>query len=386
MGIYNKSVFRLIGDGGVMGSSKTIIVSRTDKIGDFVVSIPSFATLKAMYPDYKIIGLVGRATKILANSLNCIDEVICFDDFDFEVLCQKIQAYKPDAFIALVANWPIMRLAFKSGAPIRIGPWSKPMSFLMFNRGICQHRSRSIKSEAQYNLDLIEHYSPEQYAKTGIHFEQIKFSPQDDQYSLDFLHSVGINYPDDAFILINPLTGGSGCNISLQDYGRVLNSVFAKAPQFNIKDGVVDESEHTSRPLPHVVIMGIPEQSDALYNLLSMIDSQFASHVHLFINTQSLLTAAALVHKCKVFIGPSTGITQIAGNYHKAALCFYSTRLSNTYTRWALFGDNNEVPFTFDVERLDPETKVLKQLTDSTLQAIVSTTLEEFYQIARVSE
>lgn len=369
-----------------MGSSKTIIVSRTDKIGDFVVSIPSFATLKAMRPDYKIVALVGKAAKLLATSLSCIDEVVCFDEFDLEVLADKLRAYKPEAFIALVVNWPIMRLAFKSGAPIRIGPWSKPMSFLMFNRGVCQHRSRSIKSEAQYNLDLIEHYDPESFAQTGIRYEQIKFTPNDEQIVLEFLHSAGINYPNEPFILINPLTGGSGCNISLKDYGRLINSIFKQAPSFTIKDGINDQALQEQRPLPHVVILGIPAQSQDLQSLKESVDSQFQHNTHLFINENSLLVAAALVHKCKVFIGPSTGVTQIAGNYQKSALCFYSTRLSNSHTRWALFGDNNEVPFTFDIDKLDPETKVLQFLTDSTLQAMVSTTLEEFYQSERVSD
>lgn len=369
-----------------MGSSKTIIVSRTDKIGDFVVSIPSFATIKAMRPDYRIVALVGKAAKLLATSLSCIDEVICFDDFDFEVLSEKLRSYEPEAFIALVVNWPIMRLAFKSGAPIRIGPWSKPLSFLMFNRGVCQHRSRCIKSEAQYNLELIEHYNPQLFEKTGIHFEQIKFTPKDEALVLEFLHEQGVKFPDEDFILINPLTGGSGSNISLDDYGRLINAIFKQAPSFTIKDGISDNDSHELRPLPHIVVMGIPAQSKDLQRLQELIEPNYQQNAHLFINEHSLLVAAALVHKCKVFIGPSTGVTQIAGNYQKSALCFYSTRLSNSHTRWALFGDNNEVPFTFDLDKLDPETKVLKFLPNSTLQAIVSTALEELYQSERLAD
>lgn len=367
-----------------MGSSKTIIVSRTDKIGDFVVSIPSFATIKAMYPDYKIVALVGKATKLLASSLKCIDEVICFDDFEFKELSQKLKDLNPEVFIALVVNWPIMRLALSSGAPVRIGPRSKPLSFVIFNRGIMQHRSRCIKSEAQYNLDLIENVDPELYQKTGVHFEQISFSEQDNDIVLAFLHGQHINYPKESFILLNPLTGGSGSNISLNDYARMINDLMHKAPTFSISDGVNESLPPDSRPLPHVVIMGIPEQKDKLENMLQNVDPKYRSMCHLFINEHSLLVAAALVHKCKMFVGPSTGITQIAGNYNKSVICFYSTRPSNSHTRWALFGDDNEVPFTFDMDKLDPETKVLKHLPESTLQAIVSTTLEEFYQPERI--
>ena len=50
---------------------KNIIVSRTDKIGDLVLSIPSFCALRDMYPNAKI--------HVLARSYNCpiLEELCC---------------------------------------------------------------------------------------------------------------------------------------------------------------------------------------------------------------------------------------------------------------------------------------------------------------------
>ena len=55
---------------------KNIIVSRTDKIGDLVLSIPSFFMVKKMYPSAKLTVLVRNYNYDVVKSLSYIDEVI----------------------------------------------------------------------------------------------------------------------------------------------------------------------------------------------------------------------------------------------------------------------------------------------------------------------
>ena len=146
---------------------RAILIARTDKIGDFVVSIPSYATAKAMYPQAKIIALVSRANRILAEHVAAIDECVCLDDFtdasgevDVAAAAAKLKSWQLDAFVALVSNNTISRLAVASGAAVRVGPRSKPLSFVHYNYGLRQKRSQCIKSEAAYNLELIAHLDP----------------------------------------------------------------------------------------------------------------------------------------------------------------------------------------------------------------------------------
>ena len=139
-----------------MNKIKKIIISRTDKIGDLVLSIPSFFMVKKMYPDAEIIVLVRKYNYEIVKNLPYIDRVVKIDDYRKVELIEKIKYFKADIFIALYNDEFVMQLAKASGAKIKIGPLSKIKSFFIYNNGIWQKRSKSIKNEAEYNLDLIK--------------------------------------------------------------------------------------------------------------------------------------------------------------------------------------------------------------------------------------
>lgn len=550
---------------------QTIIIARTDKIGDFVVSIPSYATARAMFPTAHIVALVSKFNRIIAENVPCIDECVCIDDFPvFNDLVAKLRSLHPDVFVALVSNNTISKLAVKSGAPVRIGPRSKLWSFVHYNHGLRQHRSQCLKSEAAYNLDLIERIDPQRFAAVGVCLERIVYSPQEALVVHNYLYAHHI--PELRFVLVNPFTGGSGANLSLDQYGMVIDDILAgqnpyntankhlvspsgadiaanadmgntsvKGPssmaaavaearsaatssltplrtadlarrrefyedqqvaktvmpvdgastlvtdapqnakaaasasasasaststltlppasatstvtdaatdagdvaygtaqqdklrreeaasrwneQVSQAEGAIDgdflarettgedgsvtwswsrrnevnpytlqqqqareqaaakaAADFVGHHSPQVVILGMPQHKAKMEKILSYVAPERRKYVHFFLNEGSLMVAAALVDCCKVFIGPSTGITQIAGNYQKPVICFYSSRISNSHRRWELYGDPEEVAFTFNIRNLNPETKELSRLQDGMRHALVSTVLEEFYR------
>lgn len=346
-----------------------ILIARTDKIGDFVVSIPSYATCKAMFPQAKIVALVSKHNRILAQHVPVIDEWVCVDDFvsesgalDFAGLATRLQALKLDAFVALVSNNTISKLAVASGAKVRVGPRSKPWSFVHYNYGLRQQRSQCIKSEAAYNLELIEHLNPERFAQVGVKLQRLIYEPEDTVPVTAFLQASGLQHGAEikSFVLINPFTGGSGANLNCAQYGAVINKLLAG-------DAALE-----------VVLMAVPAQADKVEQVLAGVTAQ--TRVHVYLNQGSLMVATALVERCTSFIGPSTGITQIAGNLGKPTICFYSSRKSNSHTRWALYGDEREVPVTLPLEALDPVTKEIVDLPDALEAQIVTQTLDWFAQ------
>ena len=147
-----------------MREIKRIIVARTDKIGDLVLSIPSFFMLKKMYPKVELIVLVRRYNYDIVKNLPYIDRVLKIDDFKKEELLMKIAYFKADVFIALFHDEYIAKLVKASKAKIRIGPISKPSSWLLYNKGVLQKRSLSTKNEAEYNLDLVKKLNPMRYS------------------------------------------------------------------------------------------------------------------------------------------------------------------------------------------------------------------------------
>lgn len=408
---------------------KTFIVSRTDKIGDFVVSIPTFATLKAMYPDSKIIALVSKRNKILATNLNCIDDYICVDDYrSHSQLVAAIRAFKPQVFIALYSNMQVARLAFRSGAKIRIGPYSKFSSFIFYNQGLRQRRSLSTKSEAEYNLDLIRKLDPKLFDKVGIHFEQVKIPDHEEVLLNKWLDRAGLQRKP--FIVINPFTGGSNVFMSAQDYARLICQILEKSyirqlanQEYYIPNQDHDGTQHVAPDLaeieltpenlekakefqkllenklqdpylqpsereplyqhmvPDVVLLGIPSQQKEIEQLCSYIEPRFEKHVHMFINHDNLLVAASLIKKCRLFIGPSTGTTHLAGNYKKKAIVFYTNRRSQCHTRWNLFGDEHEIPFTIDANLASADNnKEIKRFPDSLFNVVLISAVDSIYQ------
>lgn len=346
-----------------------ILIARTDKIGDFVVSIPSYATCKAMFPQAKIVALVSKHNRILAQHVPVIDEWVCVDDFvsesgalDFAGLATRLQALKLYAFVALVSNNTISKLAVASGAKVRVGPRSKPWSFVHYNYGLRQQRSQCIKSEAAYNLELIEHLNPERFAQVGVKLQRLIYEPEDTVPVTAFLQASGLQHGAEIkpFVLINPFTGGSGANLNCAQYGAVINKLLAG-------DAALE-----------VVLMAVPAQAAKVEQVLAGVTAR--TRVHVYLNQGSLMVATALVERCTSFIGPSTGITQIAGNLGKPTICFYSSRKSNSHTRWALYGDELEVPVTLPLEALDPVTKEIVDLPDALEAQIVSQTLAWFAQ------
>ena len=346
-----------------------ILIARTDKIGDFVVSIPSYATCKAMFPQAKIVALVSKHNRILAQHVPVIDEWVCVDDFvsesgalDFAALATRLKALKLDAFVALVSNNTISKLAVASGAKVRVGPRSKPWSFVHYNYGLRQQRSQCIKSEAAYNLELIEHLNPERFAQVGVQLQRLLYAPEDTVPVTAFLQASGLQHGDEIkpFVLINPFTGGSGANLNCAQYGAVINKLLAGNESLE------------------VVLMAVPAQAAKVEQVLAGVTE--SARVHVYLNQGSLMVATALVERCTSFIGPSTGITQIAGNLGKPTICFYSSRKSNSHTRWALYGDEREVPVTLPLEALDPVTKEIVDLPDALEAQIVTQTLAWFAQ------
>lgn len=79
---------------------KRIIVSRTDKIGDLILSIPSFFMIKKMYPNAELVVLVRKYNYEIVKNLPYIDRIMKIDEYSQSDLIEKIAYFKADVFIA----------------------------------------------------------------------------------------------------------------------------------------------------------------------------------------------------------------------------------------------------------------------------------------------
>ena len=295
---------------------KSILIARTDKIGDLVLSIPSFYMIRKMYPDVKLGVLVRNYNYGIVKNLPYIDEVIKIDDYEKKALIQKIKSFQADAFVALFSNAFVAKLARKSGARIRVGPYSKLSSFFSYNRGLRQKRSASIKNEAAYNLDLVRSLNPQLYDK---HYEintKIYYEETHEFVANQFLKKHQISGKK---LIIHPFMGGSAKNIRVEQYVELINAICQKYPKLSI-----------------IITAAKSDEAQAIM----MKDQVVHPHVFVFANEGSLLNLAALIDKGDVYIGSSTGPTHIAGSLGKAIIALYPAKASQSPTRWGVFASS----------------------------------------------
>ena len=294
-----------------------IIISRTDKIGDLILSIPSFFMAKKMYPEAEIILLVRNYNYEIVKNLPYVDRVYKIDDFRQEELLEKIKYFNADIFVALYNDSYIAKLAKASGAKKRIGPISKLSSFFAFNHGVYQKRSKSVKNEADYNLDLIRKIDPEKFDELFEKETKIYLEKNHREVAERFFKENNIG---EKTLVVNPFMGGSAKNITDDQYVSLLQKIYDRIKGMDI-----------------IITCHISEEERGQ----KIIEKIGRERVYLFANGGSLLNLAAIIEKGKVYFGGSTGPTHIAGSLQKEIVAIYPNKKTQSPVRWGVYNNPN---------------------------------------------
>ena len=148
------------------------IVSRTDAIGDVVLTLPVAGALRQLYPHCKIIFLGRSYTKDIISACTHVDLFLDWDKIQALPAMQQAQelsATGADIIIHVFPDKQIALLAKKAGIKNRIGTTNRLYHWLTCNNLIKLSRKNSIYHEAQLNLMLLSPLG----AKKIYSFEEI---------------------------------------------------------------------------------------------------------------------------------------------------------------------------------------------------------------------
>ncbi|OGX89888.1 glycosyltransferase family 9 protein [Hymenobacter coccineus] len=138
--------------------SPTFLVSRTDAIGDVVLTLPVAGRLKQLFPGCRVV-FIGRAyTAPVAAACPWVDEVLDFDALQtLPVVAQvgALRAYGALAIVHVFPNRALAILARRARIPVRIGTRNRWWHWLNCNRLVALSRRHSPLHEAQLNLQLL---------------------------------------------------------------------------------------------------------------------------------------------------------------------------------------------------------------------------------------
>ncbi len=138
--------------------NKTVIISRTDSIGDVLLTLPICAWLKKTYPSVKLIFLGKGYTQPIVKMYELVDEYVDWNDYINVPKAEKIENFRAlnaDVIIHVFPDKEIASLAKKAKLKARVGTSHRSYHLLTCNYRPNFTRRRSNLHEAQLNHELL---------------------------------------------------------------------------------------------------------------------------------------------------------------------------------------------------------------------------------------
>ena len=293
-----------------------ILIARTDRLGDVLLALPALAYIRRAIPEAEIDFLcrldVGDVIRPTLDALRI--QTLFLPDGDKLKFVKKYAA-------CLFLFWEerLCKAAFWSNIPIRMGIYSKPLSYLLLNSGIRQHRSLARKNEALYNLDLARKL----LSKLGFNEElpiDEKMTLETDEMSKRRAEQTLAQHAltKSNFIIVHPGMGGSALNVSAENYIEIIQKLKESGEEVVLSLG----------PLP--IDQGLGTRIQAKIPGLKVVQG---------------LTLPALrefFRLAKVVLAPSTGPLHLAHLVGTKTVGIFSPVLSHSMVRWAPWGGSGE--------------------------------------------
>jgi len=135
---------------------KSILVSRTDSIGDVVLTLPITAWLKLHFPKAKITFLCKNYTKPIVQNFKSVDAILCNSDLFKDEKKAITLLSEFDVIIHVFPDKKIARLAKKARIKWRIGTSHRLFHWLTCNKKVSFTRKNSELHESQLNYYLLK--------------------------------------------------------------------------------------------------------------------------------------------------------------------------------------------------------------------------------------
>lgn len=187
---------------------KRILIVRTDRIGDVLLSTPVIKTLRDSYPNAYIAMMVSPYTKDIVEGNPYLDEVIIYDKDGKHKswggslkFARNLKKRRFDLALILHPTNRVHLVTFFAGIPSRIG-YDRKLGFLLTDR-IKHTKQMGEKHELEYNLDLVRYLGIE--PKDKALFMPIK--PESERWVEELFKQEGIK-KSDRLLAIHP---GASC-------------------------------------------------------------------------------------------------------------------------------------------------------------------------------
>lgn len=299
---------------------RRILIVRTDRIGDVILTLPMAHVLKSQDREAHIAMLISRYTAEIVEDNPDADEIIFYDDGARPIpLFRLVRMLRRSKFDVSFHTHPRFRLALVTalaGIPVRVGTSYRWYSFL-FNRKVREHRKDARYHELEYNLHLLEAVGSSAGSKPVV--PTLRVRPEAAATIEELFRRWGVR-DDEAVVVIHPGSGGSARNWNPDNFGR-LAAGLARLPHLR------------------VIVTGGAGDAAAVDRVRSLAGEKIIAVMDLL----TLREYAALAARATVFIANSTGPIHIAAAVGTRVVGLYSQVTSMSARRWGPYTEKRTI-------------------------------------------
>jgi ADP-heptose:LPS heptosyltransferase len=300
-------------------SIQRILLVRTDRLGDVLLTLPMLSALRSCFPQAHIAMLLRRYTGDIVQGNPHVDELIWYDDANglvpFRAMAATLREHAFDAAIVVYPRFRLAWLMFRAGIPIRVGTGYRYYSIL-FNRKVYEHRKDAQRHELEYNLTMLN----ELQCSLPSHFMPeflIQVPEEAERCVKGILDSLDIN-PDN-FVVVHPGSGGSAREWSPENFGK-LSAKFAHDGFKVLVTGGSSDEDKVSQ-----VVQASNGTAVALAGMLNLKE------------------LSALLRSARLFVSNSTGPLHLAVAMKTPVVGFFPQHTAMSVKRWGPYTDNKMV-------------------------------------------
>ena len=295
-----------------------VLVARTDRLGDLVLSLPVFEDIKARRPDWQVHALVAPQSVPLVENDPHIDAVWTWTgsetEDELEDLTAKLRRERFDAGVILQYRTAVARLMKRAGIPKRYGPLSKRSSWFLLNRGSWQSRSRGRKHEMEHNLLLARRLTGgvlPWFGKRDHEFPEPRLHLTSGQQEIGRAFRRDEAPGTETLVFVHPGSGGSALDWEPSRFAGVANAL-ARQPGWR------------------VFITGSAADSGTVAAVAGHLDQG----IGLLLDRFSLREFMGILSAGDLFIGPSTGPLHMAAAVGSATVGLFPPVVTMSPERW----------------------------------------------------
>ncbi|MBL7848644.1 MAG: glycosyltransferase [Cyclobacteriaceae bacterium] len=287
---------------------KRIVISRTDNLGDVILTLPLLGYLKAIMPEIRIYFIGKPYTHAVIERCIHVDKFL--DRQEILVNPEKLRSIQADSILFIYPDRQLAKLAKEAGIPKRVATAHRWFNWLYCNYRVDFSRLRSKSHESQLNFKLLAPF------KIYWDFDLKELASLYGLVPTLRNHSAYLS-PAHFNLIIHPKSKGSAREWHLDHYYELAASLPADRYRIFVT-GLKEEGEAIRREMPRLF---------ALDHVTDMTGKLTLDELMSFISQADGLVAC------------STGVLHLAAALGKFAIGLYSPMRPIHPGRWMPIGN-----------------------------------------------